>query len=307
MGFFDGLNRLGRHVERHSERSDANRGVRAVGRQGKTYRMISTAVILGLFFDAGLLTLGIMEGWFVAAPFMILLLSIIGILCMTAALSLIWIRHLERKELKTLSFVMLGILGFAAILWIAIASVIYSMIRNPEGNPLVKLNFIRIGLILSFQVVEAIFISSTWARYRNNYLVFQIIMYISNLFVDFWCSLLFAAIGLKDGNVVLREGVTKLIFSHGMIVMLVLFVVYVIISNSILKTIEDRRMRQVRYDLTQATEAADYEATADADETPVVATDTTEAKLEKIKDLYDKKLITEEEYNAKKAKILEEM
>ena len=92
-----------------------------------------------------------------------------------------------------------------------------------------------------------------------------------------------------------------------MVVMLVLFVVYVIISNSILKTIEDRRMRQIRYDLTQGTaDNSDFDASADADVTPV-ATDTTEAKLEKIKDLYDKKLITEEEYNAKKAKILEDM
>ena len=307
MGFFD---RLGRHVERAARPDRADRGVRAVGRQGKAYRLITTFVILGLFFDVGFLTLGIMEGWFVAAPFMILLLAIIGILCMSAVLSLLWIRHLEKHELKTLSFVMLGILGFAAILWIAIASVIYSLIRNPEGNTLAKMNFIRIGLILSFQVVEAIIISSTWARYRKNYLVFQIIMYVSNLFVDLWFSLLFAAIDLSGTEVVLREGITKLIFSHGMITMLVLFVVYVIISNSILKTIEDRRMRQIRYDLTQAADNGEFDAPTDADanaDATPVATDTTEAKLEKIKDLYDKKLITEEEYNAKKAKILEEM
>lgn len=303
MGFFD---RLGRHVEKSATRS-ADRGLRAVGQQGKVYKIITTCVILGLFFDVGLLTLGIMEGWFAAAPFMILLLAIIGILCMTATLSLLWIRHLERKELQTLSYVMLGILGFAAIMWIAIAGVVYSLIRNPEGNPLAKMNFIRIGLIISFQVVEAIIISSTWARYRKNYLVFQIIMYVSNLFVDLWCSLLFSAIALQDGNVVLREGITKLIFSHGMVVMLVLFVVYVIISNSILKTIEDRKMRQIRYDLTQGTaDNRDFDAPADADATPV-SENATEAKLEKLKDLYEKKLISEEEYNEKKAKILEEM
>lgn len=294
MGFF---NNLGRHVARRAARKTENASA-IYHRQGKWYRLVSTLAILGLFLDVGLLTLGLTQkflsfGWAIT-------LAIIGILCMALVLSLSWIRYLEQKQYKKLSIAMISIIGFAALLWVAIAIVIYVMYKTGNGS-IAEVNFIRIGLIISFQVIEAIMIASTWARYRKNYLIFQIIMYISNLFVDFYFSVLFGGI-VFEPKFGLNEGVYKMVSSNAMITMLVLFTVYVIISNAVLRSIEDRRSKQIRYDLSRAADEAYENPTVENN-----AVETPEEKLEKLKGLLEKNLITEEEYNAKRQKILDEM
>lgn len=300
MGF---LNNLGRHVARRAARKSEVGAPGAYHRQGKWYRLVSTLAILGLFLDVGLLTLGLTEG-FLSFGFAITL-AIIGILCMGLVLSLTWIRYLEQKQYKILSIVMISIIGFAALLWTIVAIMIYTIYKTGRGS-IAEISFIRATLVISFQVVEAIMIASTWARYRKNYIVFQIIMYASNLFVDFYFSLLFSGITFKPMG--FNAGVYKLIASHAMITMLVLFVVYTIISNAILRSIEDRRSRQIRYDLSRAADQEyDRQFGGEAANGPEQTIETPEEKLAKLKDLFDKNLITEEEYNTKRAKILEEM
>ena len=300
MGFFSNF---GRHVAHRSARRRRIEGDAPIAyhKQGKWYKLVSTFAILGLFLDVGLLTLGL-TGTFKFSFGFTITLAIIGILCMGLVLSLTWIRYLEQKQYKTLSIAMISIIGFAALLWVAIAIVIYAMYKT-ENVSIAAVNFIRIGLIISFQVVEAILISSTWARYRKNYILFQAIMYVSNLFVDFYFSILFAGIGFKPFG--LNTGVYKMVASRAMITMLVLFSVYTIVSNAVLRSIEERRTRQVKYDLSRAADQQYEEQINAQEEAPSV--ETPEDKLAKLKELFDKKLITEEEYNTKRAKILEEM
>lgn len=284
-------------------------------KQGKWYRLVSTIAIVGLFLAVGILVLGIMER-FLSAPIS-LTLAIIAIVCMCAVLSLTWIRYIERGQNKILSYTMLGILGLAAILWIAVAIVIFSLYVHRESisetAALRSMTFIQIALVISFQVIESLLVCSTWVRYKKSYLAFQIIMYISNLFVDFWFSALFCSITFSTSKgIYLNKGITDLIFSHGMIVAFVLFLVYTIIAASVLKSIEDRKIKHLQRDIVDINNEMDYVDEADAvaarvDKATAKKNATPEEKLASLKDLLEKGLITEEEYKEKKAKIIDEM
>ena len=168
MGF---LNNLGRHVE-DRQRRDRKRGrvFDEYQQGGKVYRIVSTVSIIGLFLAVGLLVIGIMQGFMSAG--LCLFLAIVGILCLTCTLSLYWIRFLEKKMNTTLSIVMLSLLGLAAVIWVTIAIIIYSMYVQTKagtiGEPRARLVFIQIGLITSFQIFEALLISSTWVRYKRS-------------------------------------------------------------------------------------------------------------------------------------------
>jgi len=310
MGF---LNNLGRHVE-DRQRRDRKRGrvFDEYQQGGKVYRIISTVAIIGLFLAVGLLVVGIMQGFMSAG--LCLFLAILAILCLCSTLALYWVRFLEKKVNVKLSIAMLALLGLAAVLWTAVAIVIYSMYVQGKagtlGEPRGRMIFIQIALITAFQIFEALLISSTWVKYKKSYLVFQIIMYVSNLFVDFWFSVLFSCFNFAGtGNEVFALDRAKFLTTPGMITTLVLFIVYTSICSSVLKSIEQRRIRNIahdEYNMEDDVEPAD--AVADRVEKATAKKNATpEEKLASLKDLLDKGLITEEEYKEKKAKILEEM
>ena len=97
-----------------------------------------------------------------------------------------------------------------------------------------------------------------------------------------------------------------------MIVAFVLFLVYTIIAASVLKSIEDRKIRHLQRDIVDINNEMDYVDEADAvaarvDKATAKKNATPEEKLSNLKDLLEKGLITEEEYKEKKAKIIDEM
>ena len=294
---------------RNSEDRKLIQSLENYGKQGKWYKIVSTIAILGLFTAVGVLVVGITQKFLNAG--LSLFLAIVAIICACAVLSLTWVRYLERKEHKKVSIAMLAMLGFAAVLWIVVSAVIYSLYVRSKNNSAVsgvgEFEFIRIALIISFQVLEALFITSTVIRYKKSYLVFQIIMYISNLFVDFWFSSLFVAFKFDSSKfIVLRPAVTDFLFNGAMITMLVLFVVYTIISAAVLRSIEDRKARVLRQGVDELNMIENMEETTKK-ELRGETKESPEERLSKLKDLYEKNLISEEEYQAQKSKIISEM
>ena len=310
MGFLDNL---GRHVENRQRRERKRGRVFDEYQQGgKLYRIISTVAIIGLFLAVGLLVVGIMQRFMSAG--LCLFLAILAILCLCATLALYWVRFLEKKVNVKLSIAMLALLGLAAVLWTAVAIVVYSMYVQGKagtlGEPRARMVFIQIALITAFQIFEALLIASTWVKYKKSYLVFQIIMYISNLFVDFWFSVLFSCFNFTGtGSEVFALDRAAFLTSPGMITTLVLFIVYTIICNSVLRSIEQRRIRNIahdEYNMDDDVEPADAVAER-VDKATAKKNATPEEKLSNLKDLLEKGLITEEEYKEKKAKIIDEM
>ena len=79
-----------------------------------------------------------------------------------------------------------------------------------------------------------------------------------------------------------------------MYVIFILALLYVMISSAVVKRIESKKVAQI---------AEDHDKTINQ-QTP---SQTAEEKLAKLKEMYDKQLITDEEYQAKKAEIIKEL
>ena len=148
---------------------------------------------------------------------------------------------------------------------------------------------------------------------------FQAIAYASYAFVDFWVSgFLFSfAINsnLKEFKGIGLDKALKEIFYFNReffnfltnkVVLTILFlaVAYVIISNAITKRQDNRKLRTILEDMTEDGNIRDIQP---QEVKPAEVVDTVEDKLAKLKTMYEKELITKEEYEEKKSKILEDM
>ena len=311
MGF---LNDLGRHVAKRADRNLRQKANNDYIQGGKLYRTIYTISILGLFAAAGFLVVGIMQGFMSAG--LCLFLAILAIICLCSTLSLYWIRYIEKKMYMKVSIAMLSLLGFAAILWISIAIVVYSMYVQGKagtiGEPRLRMTFIQVALILSFQIFEALLITSTLIRYKKNYIVFQVIMYVSNLFVDFWFSTLFSCFNFTGTGKLFNLDRAAFLTKPGMITTLVLFIVYVAICNAVLRSLENRRTRNLSQDIFEAETINPVGGQAPNETESQIGgqprqTESEEEKLAKLKTMFEKNLITEEEYNKKRAEIIDKM
>ncbi len=292
------------------------------------HRSIQTAAILILFGCVAILISGIFNKFLTAG--ITLTLSIFIIISLGAILCLPWIARVSQHNQRIFSIVMLALIGGSALLWVIAAIFIYLLYKNYESYTpqtiVLFLNFIKVCMIISFQAIEANMISLCIIKFKKQYIPFQAIMYASYLFVDLWVSIVIGGIKLSVENGLEFKPIFEQIFSAGMITVLVIAIVYIAIANGIINSIEARkngdyydnrgRRRRRGAALTGAlmdsfTDIEDYETKNEQkSEQPKVETKTevsAEEKLAKLKDLLDKNLITEEEYNQKKAKILEEM
>ena len=294
------------------------------------HRSIQTASILVLFACVAVLISGIFNKFLTAG--LTLTLSIFIIISLGAILCLPWLARVSDSKQRVFSIVMLALLGGSAILWVISAIFIYLLYKNGEtysaNTVVIFLNFVKACMIISFQAIEANMISLCIIKFKKQYIPFQAIMYASYLFVDLWVSIVLAGVKINTGNGVEFSPVLPSFFSAGMITVLVIAIIYIIIANAIINSIEARkngeyydirgRRRHRGAALTGAlmdsfTDIEDYDTNNKKSENAEQAKTETkneasvEEKLAKLKDLLDKNLITEEEYNQKKAKILEEM
>lgn len=292
------------------------------------HRAIQTAAVLILFGCVAILISGAINKFLTAG--LTLTLSIFIIISLGATLCLPWVARVTRPNQRIFSIVMLSLIGGSALLWVISAIFIYLLYKNYEAYTpetiVLFLNFIKICMIISFQAIEANMISLCIIKYKKQYIPFQAIMYASYLFIDFWVSIVIGGVSITTADGLQFKPIIQQIFTPGMWTMLVIAIAYVAIANGVINSIEARkngdyydyrgRRRRRGAALTGAlmdsfTDIEDYETKNEQkSEQPKVETKTevsAEEKLAKLKDLLDKNLITEEEYNQKKAKILEEM
>lgn len=307
-----------------------------VKQPGKLYKILSTVSIVGLFITIGLLFTGLIEGYL--GPGGVLVLSIFTIIFAGCMLSLVWLKNIENKQYKKTSIVFLAFTVLCCLLWIAAAIVIYIMLKqaekDPNYNPINLLRLVKVAFIVSVQFVVANIIARNLIKHKKTHIAFQIIMYISCLFVDFYVTMF--AIGLKFNPIEgmeLTKSIRSVLFSGGMIATLVLFVVYIAIANSVINgiqskrnggekvtntrrrgllgsmvdTIENIQLDEIFSDNFGGVQEKVEEVPQEVKEAAPEAEEDPQERLTKIKQLYDSGLITEEEFNAKKKEILEDM
>lgn len=292
---------------------------------GKLYRLVNNIAIVGLFLAVTLFVLMIMNAisW---SSVMIGLALAIAIICFCLILALPWVKKLERKEFKILSYVFLGLVALCCVLWVVSDIVIINQVNNityaskhdltsQEEAKFIKglissLKFLKVTLFITIQFSVASFVASSVTKFRKTMIPFQAITYSAYAVCDFWISGIMLSIKINSnldfsksvdiGEVFsANSGMLNFLVSKVMMTILVVAIAYVLIASIVIKKQETRRINNATEDLVFGK--------GDENENQGTKQESTEDKLLSLKKLFDSGLITQEEYDAKKSDILKDM
>lgn len=292
-------------------KNDVERGLSVLDRiqsGGKLYKIMASISMLGVFLAAGILVLATTQVLKISAG-LFGTVVMIGILCIAIVSTLPWIRRIEKNEYKTVAIAFISVIGACALLWIISDWLVVAMITNHNAT-IALLWVVKIAVILSLQLMVADVVAMMYLKFGKTYLPFQIITYLSYGFIDFYLTFLFCCIHISGEDISLSPAF-GILGSKWMITLIVLAVVYAAISNSILKNIQARRLRNMVNDYSDG--KLDGQTDEDVlkkeenEEVKDEPKETPAEKLEKIKKLYEQELITKEEYEAKKSEILKDL
>ncbi len=275
----------------------------------RLYKLVSNIAIIGVFVSVAILVLGIFK-IFEMNSFIFGIVATIAVLSIACFLLLPWVRRFGKGENKKISLVFMALIIACAVLWLVCVYMfigIYnkSKIEGFESKSLVTpLNFVKATLIISMQFLMASLVAETVIRYRKKMIVFQAITYLSNLFFDFYITFFLGCLSISNEGMALSDK-AKILGNKFMVVMFVISIIYMAISSAIMKKQEAKRFTlavQDNYDIDGQRRSKDQKA-----EEVQPAVQSPEEKLESLKNMLDKNLITQEEYDKKREEILKDM
>ena len=162
--------------------------------------------------------------------------------------------------------------------------------------------YLKIAAFITIQYAISSIVISNFLKYKFTFLPFQIVMYLSNLFVDFYLSYLGFCMYINDGYSLIFINAVNLLTTKTMITLICLTASYVILSNIILALIRKKKLK-----LLIAEE--DKKETLNVDvsniETDSKFESDLEIKLKQLTEAYKKNLINAEQYSKKKQEIID--
>lgn len=293
-------------------RDNSDRGSNMINKfqsGGKVYRILATISMLGIFLAAGILVLS-GTGVFEISAAIFGTVAMIGILCLAITAVLPWVQRIEKNENKIVSIVFISVIAACAVLWIVCDWLIVAIVTNHNAG-IALLWSIKIAIILSLQLMVADVVAAMLIRFKKTFLILQCITYFSFVFIDFYFTFLVCCIRIVGEEVKISDAFAFL-GSPAMITLIVLAFVYASISNFILKRMQQSRLRNMvnnYYDGGQTTTAGNDVREVEVPQETIqeMPKETPEEKLEKLKKLYDQQLISQEDYEAKKAEIIKDL
>ena len=275
----------------------------------RLYKLVSNIAIIGVFVSVAILVLGIFK-IFEMNSFIFGVVATIAVLSIACFLLLPWVRRFGRGENKKISLVFMALIIACAVLWLVCVYMfigIYnkSKVDGFDAKSLVTpLNFVKATLIISMQFLMASLVAETVIRYRKKMIVFQAITYLSNLFFDFYITFFLGCLSISNEGMALSDK-AKILGNKFMVVMFVISIIYMAISSAIMKKQEAKRFTlavQDNYDIDGQKRSKDEKT-----EEVQPAVQSPEEKLESLKNMLDKNLISQEEYDKKREEILKDM
>lgn len=286
-------------------------------KKAKIFTILSYVAIVGLFIDLALVILGFTHSIPWSARFFAVI-GVIGVICLSSLLIIPWIRYLIAKEYKVLSIVFLSFVGVCTVLWIL--TIILAVVIWEQGGNLSDvtsaniLNIIKASILITIQFCVASSVADNILKYKKKWIVFQVIMYLSELYIDFYATSLVLSIDIKAGGFSFIDGFAFL-FQKWMWVTLLIAFVYLMLASSIMNKsrLGFRRRRGLLANTTIAEEMDEEDRKyfagvtgSDAKPAEPKAPDTKE-RLTKLKEMLDQGLITQEEYDEKRKEILKDL
>ncbi len=281
-------------------------------KEGKVYKILTTVALVGIFLAVGILVVGLAQNFLTAG--VSLTLGLIATICLSIILCLPWIKKLENNKYRITSIVFLAIIGLCALLWLISCFVIYAMYQNAKSESAAgltgSLRFLKVVLILTIQFICAQTIATTIINYQKNYIVFQVIMYISNVFVDLYVTCFLLCIAIKDGTggspeLFINDQFISFLFTPAMYTLFALFLVYTAICSGILNRIQ-RGKQKIAAEVIENNNNVSVTETNEV-KPARLSKEEIKARLENLKDMLDSGLITQEEYDARRGEILKEI
>ena len=262
--------------------------------QSKTIRTMSLSAIIGVFVIVAVLVFGIF-GIFPLNAVVVEILGFIGILCIACIMAIPWVDRLEQKDFnKMVCYVFITIISVCMVLWLVCWVLTMHVLISKSTYSAALYNLVRISLIITIQLMVASTIAYVMLKYKKTMIPFQAITYLSNLYIDFYATYLICCLNIVGGKV--KFPGSEVIFSKFMIALLVIAFLYVLISNSVIKSHEKRRTQRISEDF----------ANGELAETQTEDTPSLEDKLKRLKNMKEEGLITEEEYEQKKAEMMKD-
>lgn len=275
----------------------------------KVYRLIQTIAVICMFASVAL---AIMMAFQVIkyTPAILAIVLVILVISVSCMMVLPWVKQLSKGEFKVLCYVMFAIAAISCVLWTAdviVAVNLATTINKDVANAVIfgQLRFIKISLIITFQLIVTSLIASFVVKYRKTMIAFQVITYISNLYIDFYGSYaLTCVVSTNDGLQFI--GNTNFITNKISIMFAVMALAFVTISNAVVRSMDKRKRRDALAPMFESQDKQDAQASTQStndvkDGKPV------QQKLKELKNLLDNNLITEEEYAKKRDELIDQL
>lgn len=299
---------------------------------GKIYKAVQLVAISAIIASATLLLLELFRLLDIGSTANGVICTI-GVFGVGGLSALPWVRvyeSIEERHFKITAIAFLALIGLCVILWTVSAwqvvrivdSIKADMADEALSELLDSLNVIRVSLIVSLQFIIATSIAMNIIKYRKTLLPYQILSGISKLYIDFYITLAMTAFTITREGLELSK--TATIFTNQWLFpLLIVFVLLTAFPTFVFKRADSKRLLAAkRQEMNEELNAANSQTPAPAPApTPAPAytpayedpfdsypeSESVEVKLQKIKSLLDRGLITQEEYDAKRAEILKNL
>lgn len=244
------------------------------------------------------------------------LVLILLVLSIASSVSLTWIQKIMQNRFKILSWVMIGFVIAFSILWIATIFVVVNFIKKiptiADEAEAIKMitafvSYLQFVLIASLQFILGSFVANKVANFGKSNIVLQVLNYLSVVMVDVWLCKLVTIITFKGTEFQLND--TSFLVSRGWWTLLLIAAAVLIVTQASITRIYRRRRREI----STRTLAMDAEMSFGEVAEPFQAKETKKAeptleeKLKQLKALRDSDMITEEEYQEKRANLLKDI
>lgn len=307
MGFFK------KQREKFNKKMDA-------GNHGQLYRIINSISMTGIFIVAAVIVLSI-SGIFAMTSTIFGLTGTVMFLCLAAMLALPWVKWIEKKQHKKLAIVFLALIAVCLIMWIVclwLGVSLYRQLRDGAGlnavdNFVGTINTMKFTLVFSLQFIFASTIANGIIKYKKTYIPFQAFTYASHLYLDFYITTFIFCLSFSKAEghatIALSQNVNILIHPVTLTI-LALSVVFMAISSGFMKRLEKDRAQQLMETTVELAEK--HIEQLEKGETPKTEPkakeeESIEEKLAQLKNLLDKKLITQEEYDQKRKELIDNL
>lgn len=271
----------------------------------KLYRFIQTIAIICMFASVGLAILMSFKyiEYSSATLAIVLVILVVSVSCMMV---LPWIKQLSKGEFKILCYVMFALIGFSCILWavdvVIGISIADAIVKSSNTKFVWQLNFLKISLILTFQIIVASSIASCVVKYRKSMIIFQVITYISNLFIDFYGTFALACMHITADGITFSSNI-KFLTDKLTIMFAVMALSFVIISNWVVNRMERRRRRDALAPMFDDFEQNQAKANVNQN----ISEKSIQQQLKDLKEMLANNLITEEEYARKRDELINKL